>query len=306
MSKTILLAGGTGLIGARLQVLLRKNGYTVRLLTRTPKNEGEYAWDPVKNKIDDAAVQGVDAVINLAGAGIADGRWTPERKRLLIDSRVESARVLRDALQRNGIAPEVYISASAQGLYGDTGEELVYEDHAPGKSGFMPECCIAWENAAETVAALGIRTVMLRIGIVLAREGGALAEIIKPLRLGAGGYFADGKAWWSWIHRDDLCEMFLWALENPQAEGAYNAVAPHPVRNIELVKVTAKAMKQPAIFAPAPAFALKLALGEMAVVILNSNRLSAEKIIAAGFHFRYPHLEDALEEIFKVRQVEVQ
>ena len=244
-------------------------------------------------------------VINLAGAGIADGRWTPERKRLLIDSRVESARVLRDALQRNGITPEVYISASAQGLYGDTGEELVYEDHPPGKSGFMPECCIAWENAAEMVAALGIRTVVLRIGIVLAREGGALAEIIKPLRLGAGGYFADGKAWWSWIHRDDLCEMFLWALENPHAEGAYNAVAPHPVRNLELVKATAKAMKQPAIFAPAPAFALKLALGEMAAVILNSNRLSAEKVIAAGFHFKYPHLEDALEEIFKVRQVEV-
>lgn len=306
MSKTILLAGGTGLIGTRLQTLLRKKGHTVRILTRTPKNQGEYAWDPLQGKIDDAAVQGVDAVINLAGAGIADGRWTPARKRLLIDSRVESARVLRDALQRNKVTLQAYVSASAQGIYGDTGEELVYEDHAPGKSGFMPECCIAWENAAETVSALGIRTVVLRIGIVLAMEGGALAEVIKPLRLGAGGFFADGKAWWSWIHRDDLCEMFIWALENPKAEGIYHAVAPHPERNLPLVKATAKAMKQPAIFAPAPAFALKLALGEMAAVILNSNRLSAEKVIAAGFHFKFTHLEGALGEIFKVRAIAVQ
>ncbi len=305
MSKTILLAGGTGLIGKRLQVLLRKKGYTVRLLTRKPKNKGEYSWDPLQNKIDDEALQGVDAIVNLAGEGIADGRWTAERKRLLVRSRVESARVLRDALQRIGAYPEVYVSASAQGLYGDTGEEIVYEDYPPGRQGFMPECCVAWETAAEMVAALGIRTVVLRIGIVLAREGGALAEIIKPLRLGAGGYFADGKAWWSWIHRDDLCAMCIWAIENPQAAGAYNAVAPHPARNRELVQATAKAMKQPALFAPAPAFVLKLALGEMAAVILNSNRLSAEKILAAGFHFAYPQLEQALEEIFKSKTVEI-
>ncbi len=295
---TILIAGGTGLIGNRLSDMLRKKGYVVRILTRTPGGEGQYAWDPSAGTMDEKALQGADCVINLAGAGIADKRWTPARKRLIIDSRVQSAGTLRNAFLRSGMRPKVYLSASAIGYYGDSRERWMSESDAPVGTGFMVDCCRQWEAAAGEVAALGIRTVVFRIGVVLAKESGALAEFIKPLRFGLGGYFGDGQAWYSWIHRDDICRMFLWAIENETAEGVYNAVAPDPVRNKELVQSIAGAMHQPAIIAPGPAFVMRLALGEMAAVILNSNRVSAEKIMKAGFEFKYPVLKDALADIF--------
>jgi uncharacterized protein len=188
--------------------------------------------------------------------------------------------------------PACYLGASAIGYYGNSGEALVYEHDHPADRTFMVQCCEAWETAHEEIGALGIRTVLLRIGVVLSKEGGALPELIKPLRLGLGAHFGD--AWYSWIHRDDVCRMFLWALEQPQAEGVYNAVAPHPERNKNLMQAAAKAMKQWAVFAQAPTFALRLLLGEMSAVVLNSNRVSAEKILQAGFKFRYPDAESAL------------
>jgi len=297
--KTILIAGGTGLIGVRLQTMLKDKGYAVRLLTRTPAGDDQYGWDPAIGQIDERALLGVDAVINLAGAGIADGRWTPARKKLLIDSRVQSAKLLREVFQRIKVLPGTYLSASAIGYYGNSGERRMFETDQPVDQSFMVECCAEWEEGAEEVAALGIRTVVFRIGVVLAKEGGALAEFVKPLRLGMGAYFADGKAWYSWIHRDDLCRMFVWALENTQLEGVYNAVAPEPARNKDLVKATAKAMRQPALIVPAPSFALRLALGEMSAVVLNSNLISDEKIRATGFVFHFPDLQSALQDIFK-------
>jgi uncharacterized protein (TIGR01777 family) len=152
--------------------------------------------------------------------------------------------------------------------------------------------------AAAGVAALGIRTAVLRIGVVMAKEGGALAEFVKPLRFGLGAYFGDGRAWYSWIHRDDLCRIFLWAMENPSVSGVYNAVAPHPARNSDLVRAAAKAMRQWAVFVPAPSFAMRLVFGEMSAVILNSNLVSADKLLKAGFSFKYPDLEGALADIF--------
>jgi len=301
MSRTILLAGGTGFIGSRLANLLRSQGYTVRLLTRTPHGPDQFVWDPMSGKIDDAAVAGADIVINLAGAGIADKRWTSTRKKLIVDSRVRSAYLLRDAFQRTGHLPEAYLSAAAIGYYGNSGEDRVNENSAPVGKGFLVESCTEWEQAAESIGAMGIRTTIFRIGIVLDKSGGALREIVKPLRFGIGAYFGDGSAWYSWIHRDDLCRAFLWAAENTQAEGIYNVVAPHPARNKALVKTTAKAMRQPALFVPAPEFALRLILGEMADAVLFSNHVSAEKIIQAGFHFQYPELEGALAEIFQKR-----
>jgi hypothetical protein len=240
----------------------------------------------------------VDAVINLAGAGIADKRWTPERKCELIDSRVQSAATLREALKNTPELPKTYVSASAIGYYGNSGETKMDEHDAPADESFMVDCCRQWEEAAEKAGALGMRTVLLRIGIVLARDGGALPEVSRTLKFGVGGYFADGKAWWSWIHIDDVCRMFLWALENESAEGIYNAVAPFPERNLDLVKKTAKAMGKAAVFVPAPAFALRAALGEMSAVILNSNLVSAEKITTEGFVFKYPRVEEALEALF--------
>lgn len=299
MAQTILLAGGTGFIGRRLVLLLQRKGYTVRLLTRTPRGASQFGWDPVAGAIDEKAVQGADVVINLTGAGIADRRWTTARKKLLIDSRVQSAQVLRAAFQRQGQLPKAYIASSAIGYYGNSGEAWMTEDEPPTDKGFMVTCCAAWEQAAEAFTALGVRTVLFRTGIVLGREGGALPEFVKPLRFGIGAYFADGQAWYSWIHLDDICHAYLWAAENTGVEGIFNAVAPHPARNLDLVKATARAMRQPALFVPAPAMALRLVLGEMAVTVLSSNRISAEKIIAAGFHFQYPELEGALANIFK-------
>jgi len=295
---TILLAGGTGLIGARLAEMLREKGHTVRLLTRSPKGENQFGWNPAAGMLDETALQNVDFVINLAGAGIADERWTAARKREIVESRVQSARTLQEAFSRLGIRPKAYLSASAIGYYGNSGERWMTEADAPVDASFMVECCRQWEAAADKVAALGIRTVKFRIGVVLAKEGGALAEFVKPLRFGLGGYFADGQAWYSWIHLDDVCRFFTWAIENPSVEGVFNAVAPQPARNKDLVKAIAKAMHQPAIFAPGPAFLMRLALGEMSAVILNSNRVSAEKAIRAGFQFQYPDLVTALNQIF--------
>ncbi len=271
----------------------------MRLLTRTPRGAGQFGWDPAAGAIDEQAVRDVDVVINLAGAGIADRRWTAARKKVLIDSRVQSAHVLRAAFQRQGQLPKAYIASSAIGYYGNSGEPWMTEDEPPTDNGFMVTCCAAWEQATEEFMALGVRTVLFRTGIVLGREGGALPEFVKPLRFGIGAYFADGQAWYSWIHLDDICHAYLWAVENTGAEGIFNAVAPHPARNVDLVKSIARAMRQPALFVPAPAMALRLVLGEMADTVLSSNRISAEKIIGAGFHFQYPELESALDNIFK-------
>ena len=299
MSLKILLAGGTGFIGTRLAELLCEKGHTVRVLTRTPRGAGQFAWNPAAGTIDDEAVCDTHIVINLAGAGIADKRWTPARKQLLIDSRVQSAQVLRAAFQRLRHLPKAYLASSAIGYYGNSGESWMTEEDAPADKSFMVECCAAWEQAAETIAALGVRTVVFRTGIVLDKQGGALRELIKPLRFGIGGYFADGQAWYSWIQLDDVCRMFLWAIENTEVDGVFNAVAPHPARNLELVKAVARAMRRPVIFAPAPVFALRLVFGEMADTILFSTRVSPEKIIGAGFHFQYPELSAALAHIFR-------
>jgi uncharacterized protein (TIGR01777 family) len=296
--KNVLLAGGSGLIGRRLAEMLREKNYSVRILTRSPKGEGQFFWNPAAEKIEDAALQNIDYVVNLTGAGIAEKRWTAARKREIIESRVQSACILRGAFERLNARPKAYLSASAIGFYGNSGEQVMTETSAPADKGFLTECCQQWESAADEVAALGIRTTKLRIGIVLAKEGGALTEFVKSLRFGLGAYFADGRAWHSWIYRDDVCRFFIWAIENQEVEGIFNVVAPHPVRNKNLVKAIAKGMRQPAIFAPVPAFALRLMLGEMAAAILGSNLVSSEKAQNAGFEFRYPQLAGALEAIF--------
>jgi uncharacterized protein (TIGR01777 family) len=296
--KQILIAGGTGLIGARLIPLLEENGWKVRVLTRNPKRQGQYFWDPVAGKIDPEALQGVHAVINLAGAGIADKRWTSERKRELIESRVKAADLLFQHVAQLAERPTAFLSASAIGFYGNSGEAWMTEDSQPVDDSFMVDCCRQWESAAEQFARAGIRTVKFRIGVVLAREGGALAEIIKPIHFGLGTYFGNGQAWWPWIHREDVCNAFLWALEDSNIKGVYNLVAPKPERGKALVAETARAMGRKILLVPAPVPALKLMLGEMSAVILNSNRVSADKLIKSGFVFQYPQLEPALHHIF--------
>lgn len=301
MSKTIILAGGTGLIGTRLTALLEEKGHRVRILTRTPRREGQYQWDPYAGTIDNAVFEGADAIINLAGSGIADRRWTNARKKDLIDSRVKSIETLRNALKTLPERPSVFVTASAVGIYGDSGETLQTEATpvAPPPRSFMVECCDQWEKAADTMAEIGLRTVKIRIGVVLTKEGGALKEIARPVSLGVGAYFDDGQAWTPWIHLDDICRVFLWAVENNQMEGVYNGVSPHPVRNYDLTKATVKAMDKWALLVPAPAFALRLVLGEMSAVVLNSNLVSAEKLTKTGFQFQFPDVEGALLQIWQ-------
>lgn len=299
--EVVVVAGGTGLVGQHLLPMLRAKGYEVRTLTRHVHHADQYAWNPNKGTIDERALDGCTAVINLAGAGIADRRWTEARKRELIDSRVQSANTLANAFLRLHYWPKVYVSASAIGYYGNTGEKWLTETDLPAQPyAFMVQCCQAWEQAAREVgdASGGMRTVVLRIGIVLDKNGGALREVAKPLYARVGSYFGDGQAWWSWIHHDDLCRMFVWALEQPSVIGIYNAVAPYPVRNYDLVKATAVAMGHKALLVPVPAFGLRLALGELSAVVLNSNRVRAEKIQRTGFTFVYEDIQAALTDIF--------
>ncbi len=295
---TILIAGGTGLVGKRLSVLLKEKGHDVLHLSRRPDPKAAFPtfqWNPAAGLIDQSAVERADYVINLAGAGIADSRWTEARKQLIIDSRVQSAYTLLKAMKSVGKA-KAYLSAAAVGYYGDTGEKLVDETSGPGK-GFLAESCVEWEKAIQGVAASGIRTVGLRIGIVLSARGGALQKMLLPLRFGVNTYFGSGSQWYSWIHIDDVCRLFIAAIENEEMKGIFNAVAPNPVTNLQLAKTLGKVWKGPSLLAPVPAIALRLAMGEMADVVLAGSRVSSAKTAASGFVYAFPDLEGALTDV---------
>jgi len=296
---TVLIGGGTGLIGTRLSALLKAKGYEVMHLSRTARPDAEFPafeWDVEAGTIDEAAVEKADYVINLAGAGIADRPWTKARKKLIISSRVQSAALLADTFQKLGHQPKAYLSSSAIGYYGDRGNEWMSEDAAPG-NGFLSESTQAWEEAIKGVAETGVRTVGLRIGIVLSTQGGALEKMLIPFRFYTGTYFGDGEQWYSWIHIDDIARMFIYALETEALSGFYNGVAPNPVTNKRLVTQMKEALNSPALIVPAPAFAMRLAMGEMADAVLDSTRVLADKIQATGFTFEYPAIDKALDQL---------
>lgn len=298
---TVLIAGGTGLIGMRLSELLQARGYEVYHLSRTRDLNATfpaYQWDLNKGTIDAEAIRTADYVINLAGAGIADKRWTPARKKLIIDSRVQSAALLLRAFEEQNHRPKAYLSSAAIGYYGDRGSEWLDEEAAPGE-GFLAESCIAWEKAIREVAESGLRTVAFRIGLVLSTRGGAMEKMMLPINFAAATYFGDGSQYYSWIHIEDLCRMFIWALENEKAAGFYNGVAPAPVTNKEFTKTLGEAMDKPSVLVPAPAFALRLAMGEMADAVLSGARVSAQKIVEAGFEFRFTDLLEAMRDLIK-------
>lgn len=298
---TVLIGGGSGLIGTRLSQLLTQREYTVWHLSRHPDSEDifpTYHWDAKRQQIDQEAVDKADYVINLAGAGIADQRWTEERKQVIIDSRVNTTRLLRDSFARSASPPKAFVSASAVGYYGDRGDQVLMEADPPG-DGFLSKSCRLWEASVQEVAELGIRTAMVRTGIVLSTQGGALPKMMLPLKAFAGTYFGDGKQWYSWIHIDDLCRIYIHLLENEALAGPYNGAAPHPVTNYTFVKKVAEAMGKPAAMIPAPAFALRLAMGEMSHAVLDSVRASADKIQQADFDFHYPEVLPALKNVLE-------
>jgi uncharacterized protein len=295
----ILVAGSTGLVGNALVGALTKDGHTVCRLMRPEslvaggtKDGFNVAWNPATGELGGAAV-GADAVVNLAGASIAGGRWSAERKALLRSSRIDTTRALVGALAKMNVRPRVIVSASAIGLYGNRGDELLTEESKVGTD-FLAGLAKEWEAEALKAEAIGIRVVLARFGIILAREGGALAKMVAPFKLGVGGRLGSGKQWMSWVTLEDVIGILRVAIEKAEVRGAVNVVAPKPVQNIEFTAVLAKSLHRPALF-PAPAFALRFVLGEMAdALLLSSQRVLPQKLEQFGFRFRHPDLAFAM------------
>ena len=256
----------------------------------------ERVWNPAAGELDPAQLDGIDAVVHLAGEPIAPGRWTARRKREILESRTGSTRLLSEVLARLKTPPSVLISASAIGYYGNRGDARLDEESGPG-SGFLAEVCLAWEQAVEPARRAGIRVAIPRIGVVLARHGGALAPLLLPFRLGLGGRLGHGRQYMSWIHIGDLVAAFQHALDQPDLEGPFNAVAPNPVPNTEFTKTLARVLHRPA-FLPIPVPILRLALGELAEpLLLDSTRLTPSRLESTDFRFTHPKLEEALSSL---------
>lgn len=298
--QNILITGGTGLVGQALTQLLLKEGYQVSYLSRSEQNIPNiktYLWDVKKQTIDAQAIQKADAIIHLAGAGVAEERWTNSRKQEILESRTDSTTLLVKALKDTSHAVKTFISASAIGYYGlDTGSTLINEDSQAGND-FLAEVTKSWERSVEDISDLGIRTTKLRIGVVLSEKGGALPKIMQPVKFGAGAALGSGKQYMSWIHIKDLARMFLFVLQQDKMEGIYNAVGPNPLNNAEITQAIAKTLGRPLFLPNVPEFALKLMMGEMAGIVTGGNRVSSQKIEKAGFDFQFAEISPALKDL---------
>ena len=296
----ILLTGGTGLIGTILTQQLVAKGHTVSHLSREPgksPNVKTYLWNIVKDEIDPHCIDGVDTIVHLAGAGIADGRWTDERKKELVNSRTKSIELIYEVMKNHLHTIKNVISASATGYYGNREDELLTEKSTPSFD-FLSTCCIEWEQAVDKGEPLGLRVVKFRTGVVLNKKGGALPQLAAPIKFGAGSPLGSGKQWIPWIHWQDVIDIYLRGIEDTTLKGVYNMVAPNPVTNKQMTQAVAKQLHRPLWLPNVPALALKLLLGEMAEVVLGSDRVSAQKIGDAGYKFKYPDIAAALKEIY--------
>lgn len=303
----VLITGGSGLVGTRLTEILIERGYTVSHFTRKVEEKSiggkpvkTYLWDIKKGIIDEKALLEADYLVHLAGAGIADENWSEERKKEIIESRTKSIDLIVGKLKVLPHRLISFASASGIGYYGaDSGDEKISEQHTPGND-FVADCCIQWEAAADKIQALGIRTVKLRTGIVLSEKGGALPRLTQPVRWGVGAALGTGKQWQSWIHLDDLCELFIKSLTDKQMTGTYNAVAPNPVTNHELTKISAQVLNRPFWMPNVPAFALKLVFGEMANVVLGGNFVLNQRIkLETDFDYKFVEVKAALADLLK-------
>ena len=299
----VLVTGSTGLIGSGLVPLLAAAGHQVTRLVRAPPPphaEPWLRWDPAAGSIDAAGLEraGFEAVVHLSGENVAAGRWTPERKARIRDSRVLSTRLLSDALAQLSGPPQVLVCASGIGFYGDRGAELLTEDSPPG-TGFLADVCRQWEAAAEPAKRRGVRIVHLRTGIALTPAGGALAKMLLPFQLGLGGSFGTGSQYMSWIAFDDLLGAYVYALTTDTLSGPVNAAAPTPVTNLEFTQTLGRVLSRPALLA-IPGFVLRLVVGELADEgLLSSQRATPARLLAAGYRFRYPDLEGALRRVLR-------
>jgi uncharacterized protein (TIGR01777 family) len=291
----ILVGGSSGLIGSALLPHLASQGHhVIRLVRGRPaRGEDEVAWDPDAGAIDSSRLAGVEAVVNLAGATIARWPWTAAHKRRVLESRVRSTGLLSRAISEPKPTPRVFVSASAIGVYGDRGDEILRETSPPGP-GFLPEVCVAWEAAAAPARTAGIRVVTPRFGMVLSGAGGALPALLIPFRLGLGGVIGNGRQYMSWIALEDVVAVIAHAIAREDLSGPLNAVSPAPSTNAEFTKTLGRVLKRPTLL-PLPAFAARLVLGGMAdALLLSSARVEPAQLLASGFEFRFPELEGAL------------
>jgi len=307
MTQTVLITGGTGLVGKLLTKALVQKGYKVLILSRTTNGKTasgsvSYAtWDVKKQQIDREALQSADYIIHLAGAGVVDKKWTEAYKKEIVESRTESSRLIFETLQNNPNKVKAIVNASAIGWYGaDANPVKSFIETDKADESFLGDTCRLWEQSIEPVESLGKRLVKLRIGIVLSNDGGALPEFKKPLTFGVASILGNGKQMVRWIHIDDLCRLFIAAIENENLSGSYNAVAPNPVSNKALTITLAKVIKGN-FYIPlhVPAFVLKIMMGQRSVEVLKSTTVSCKKIMDSGFSFNFTEIKDALENLVK-------
>jgi uncharacterized protein (TIGR01777 family) len=292
----VLITGGSGLIGRRLSFLLKSRGYEVRILSRSnnPKNNYKtFVWNVSEQYINDSAFEGLTHIIHLAGAGIADKRWSEKRKKEIIASRVASTNLLYNTVKRLKTPLNSFISASATGYYGAVTSETIFEEKDKPAKDFLGKVCSLWEDSIFQFNEIKIRTVALRTGIVLSKDGGALKKMKTPIITSLG----NGKQYMPWIHIDDLCELYIKAIEDEQFKGAFNAVSSEHISNLSFSKKISKIFNYPFLALGAPSFILQIVFGEMSTIILNGSRISANKIKQAGFKFKFENLEKALKNL---------
>jgi uncharacterized protein (TIGR01777 family) len=288
----IVITGGTGLVGKRLTELLIERKHEVRILSRNPKDKNEFKWDVSKGFVDEKAIENIDYIIHLAGAGIADKRWTKERKEVIVNSRVATANLLFNKIKEQKIALKGFISASGSNYYGAQTTEKIYKESAPVGTDFLGEVCRKWEAAAHQFKELDIPVTILRTGVVLSKIGGALEKMRTPIVSPLGS----GNQYMAWIHIDDLCEIYIKAVEGVLT-GVYNTVSPESHTSKTFSKTLARAIKRPYLPIAVPGFLLKLVFGELAFILLEGSRLSSYKLEKKGFVFKYKELESALESL---------
>lgn len=297
--ETILICGGTGLVGSQM-ITTYSSKYEVKVLSRSKrqdsKNVSYFTWDIEKETMDEAALDGVDYIINLTGAGIADGRWTESRKKILVDSRVQSNKTLAKYIAKLDKKIKAFTCASAVGYYGERGEEVLTEGSPPGV-GFMADCCVAWEESAYLLESLVARLSILRIGIVLSTKDGALPKMLMTKNFGILSYFGDGSQYYAWIHISDLVKIFESTLVNSTYKGVYNAVAPAPITNKQMMEGIKDKMDSSALLLPAPSFALRLVMGEMADVVLNSTRVVPSRLLEQGYKYLFTNVGEAVRDV---------
>ncbi|MFV1977597.1 MAG: TIGR01777 family oxidoreductase [Candidatus Scalindua sp.] len=298
----VLITGGTGLVGRHLCKRLKEKEYDVAILSRTSNQEAAiptYTWDLDKNEIEKEAIDKTNCIIHLAGANILNKRWTAKRKHLIIDSRVKTGELIFSKIKEQNKDLQTFITASAIGYYGTITSNKIFTETDPSANDFLGDTCKKWEQTADRFRELGIRTVKIRTGVVLTKQGGALSKMITPVKMGIGSAIGTGRQYLPWIHIDDLCDIYIKAIEDIHMGGAYNAVAPDHKTNKEFIQALTRVLKKSLWFPNVPAITMKLMFGEMSEILLKGSRISADKIKAMGYNFLFPDLEVALTDLIK-------